>query len=569
MTLRLAIRFPAGHYHATPWGRHVNEGDVEWPPSPWRLYRALLAAGFTKLGWTEAPPDARTLIEKLAAVTPELHLPRAALGHSRHYMPISEGRTSTTTKVVDAFAAIERDDSGVLGIAWDVELSQSELELVDALVATLGYLGRAESWVAAERVTAFRPGLSPCRVSEAAPGPGHERIALLAPLDPVSFAHWRSDAVAQRTTTAPAKETAKKKAERLAKTDALFPKDVIAVLLTTTRQLREDGWSQPPGTRWLSYWRDDAALTTAPAREVRRGRAGGRAPTTALLALASDTVNQEVLPRLEEALWRAERVHRALVQLSDERGAGPSRCFTGKDDAGRPLEGHQHAMVLPVSLAGSGRIDHVLVHAPMGLDGGARAALAKIRKMWAKKNEPEMFVTLVGLGGVEDFAQLVPHVRAAKVWTSTTPFVAPRFLKSKGPSSLEGQVQRELASRGLPAAARVQVQLESGDYCEGEDFWRAWEKRVPRAVVLVAHGTSTAAEHTGTGTLLAQRWRHFRMERGDKRTPAEREEGVKKNSPPVAAGLGLRVTFAKPVTGPIALGYGAHFGLGVMAPSSE
>jgi len=39
----IELRFPAGRYHATPWGSHVNEGAVEWPPSPWRLLRALIA----------------------------------------------------------------------------------------------------------------------------------------------------------------------------------------------------------------------------------------------------------------------------------------------------------------------------------------------------------------------------------------------------------------------------------------------------------------------------------------------------------------------------------------------
>jgi CRISPR-associated protein Csb2 len=52
------LRFPGGRYHATPWGTHVNEGQIEWPPSPWRLARALLAVGFTRLGWDELPLEA-------------------------------------------------------------------------------------------------------------------------------------------------------------------------------------------------------------------------------------------------------------------------------------------------------------------------------------------------------------------------------------------------------------------------------------------------------------------------------------------------------------------------------
>ncbi|MFH1303100.1 MAG: type I-U CRISPR-associated protein Csb2, partial [Planctomycetota bacterium] len=41
--IAIEMKFPTGKLHATPWGRHVNEGAVEWPPSPWRFLRALLA----------------------------------------------------------------------------------------------------------------------------------------------------------------------------------------------------------------------------------------------------------------------------------------------------------------------------------------------------------------------------------------------------------------------------------------------------------------------------------------------------------------------------------------------
>ena len=74
-----------------------------------------------------------------------VYLPPASLGHTRHYMPISEGRTITTTKEIDAFAAVGRDENAVLGVAWDVALTEHESALVDALAATLGYLGRPGS----------------------------------------------------------------------------------------------------------------------------------------------------------------------------------------------------------------------------------------------------------------------------------------------------------------------------------------------------------------------------------------------------------------------------------------
>ena len=91
----LKLRFPSGRYHATPWGHHVNEGLIEWPPSPWRLLRALIACGFSSKGWSEVPEVARRLIDKFAGVLPSYQLPPASAVHSRHYMPtggLAKGR---------------------------------------------------------------------------------------------------------------------------------------------------------------------------------------------------------------------------------------------------------------------------------------------------------------------------------------------------------------------------------------------------------------------------------------------------------------------------------------------
>ena len=109
--IALEIRFIAGQYHATPWGRHVNEGAVEWPPSPWRLLRALIAVGYRKLGWDprHPPQEAAQLVELLAAEVPVFHLPPASLGHTRHYMPkYNSARDGKTDKVFDALEAFEK-----------------------------------------------------------------------------------------------------------------------------------------------------------------------------------------------------------------------------------------------------------------------------------------------------------------------------------------------------------------------------------------------------------------------------------------------------------------------------
>jgi hypothetical protein len=48
MAVAMGFEFPLGEYHATPWDRAVNSGDSEWPPSPWRIVRALLSVWHTR-----------------------------------------------------------------------------------------------------------------------------------------------------------------------------------------------------------------------------------------------------------------------------------------------------------------------------------------------------------------------------------------------------------------------------------------------------------------------------------------------------------------------------------------
>ncbi|AUX19851.1 CRISPR-associated protein [Sorangium cellulosum] len=558
--LRLAIRFLSGSYHATPWSRHVNEGDIEWPPSPWRLYRALLATGFARLGWTAVPPEGRTLIERLAASPPVYHMPPASTGHTRHYMPLYK---NATAKVLDAFAFVGRDEGAVLGVTWEVEPTEAERALFAALADRLSYLGRAESWVAAEVTDALPETLSPCRASECAPGPEYERIALLAPLDAATYAAFRRDRVsttpgarqeepARRGAKAPKKGAMSREAAKL---EALYPVDLLAALLKETGDLQREGWSQPPGSRWLSYWRERDALAKVSARAPRSAHERAPRADTALLALASDTTNGEVLPRLVDGLLRMEVLHAALVRRSDRGdGLGPSPCLTGKDARGEPRRGHGHAWLLPASLERNEQLDHVLVHAAMKLDERAYEALSSVRVFYWN-NVPRTFVTLVGLGVREDFEQAVPYVRAATVWKSVLPFVPPRHLKRQGANSLEGQVQAELASRNLPPAERIEVEIDGGDYRAASDFWDLWQRRHPGQIHLAAHG-GEEDRALRPEERLATRWRHFRSARLLK--PEQR--------PPVVASLGLRLTFAKPVRGPIALGYASHFGLGVMAP---
>ena len=73
----IAIRFIEGRYHATPWGENPAATEqAEWPPSPWRLLRALAAVWFAHNGLGIPPERLKALLSALWPV-PSFALPPA------------------------------------------------------------------------------------------------------------------------------------------------------------------------------------------------------------------------------------------------------------------------------------------------------------------------------------------------------------------------------------------------------------------------------------------------------------------------------------------------------------
>lgn len=525
----LLFRFPGGRYHATPTGHHVNEGLIEWPPSPWRILRALVACGFTTQRWNEVPPDGRELFDTLASVLPSYGLPPASPAHSRHYMPVgilSKGREKTTL-VFDSWADVGR---GTLAVRWPCELDRPAEDLLGALAAHLGYLGRSESWVTAELAD---DDINLCgemaypHTEGERPGPDWEQVALLAPERPDVFAAWRERTVQEALESHPLpadkKKPTKKALKQRATAAAPYPLDLLDCLQRDTSWWKSHRWSQPPGSRRVLYWRPSDALSVAP--PVRSAPRPPARSSTMLLALSTPSGSRSTLPARERALPQAELVHRSLVAHAGRGKRVDCPELTGKDAGGKPLTGHRHAHILPIDLDGDGRLDHVVIHAPMGLGPAAQAAVRRLKRTWTKGGVGELQLALAGQGELDDLRALPPPLDAgveallgpvggARTWVSLTPLVLPRHLKRRGKNALEGQVIAELASRGMPPAT-VEV-LGIND-----------ETRKLRHAVRV------------------------------RRHPAR--------PPPRDTGFAVRLVFDRAVHGPIALGYASHFGLGLFA----
>lgn len=440
--LAIRMKFLAGRFHATPWGHHVNEGVVEYPPSSWRLLRSLVATFYRTFparahengGDNDFVSCLKGILAKLSA-PPEFRLPDAAVAHTRHYDQDNNG-----VKFFDTFISVS-PDAQLLWLWPDVALDERERELLAGLLAALGTFGRAESWCEA---TLLSEEESRSMAEEAGVGFVHKSQPMSAEADLVGLETTRL-------------------LLPVADADA---GELFETLKVETGAMRQRKQLEPTGSRWVTYTRPRNVLQPrrgSPARPRRE-----RHYTVARFALSSS-----VLPLVQDALPFAEQVRRELMYRRRRVGGEHSEVITGKTVDGVPLTGHEHTHYLPTDEGErrDGRLNHITIYAPRGFGREDVAALGNLQVIERKDNRPEVRLVLTGLGTVEDFANEVPLFRKARCWRSVTPFSLPRFAtrgagKPPRPRDRpEEQLKRELRLRGLPELVSVRCVDE---YVPGE-----------------------------------------------------------------------------------------------------
>ncbi|HEB94184.1 MAG TPA: type I-U CRISPR-associated protein Cas5/Cas6 [Gammaproteobacteria bacterium] len=504
--LAIGFRFLAGRYHANPWGRHVNEADIEWPPAPWRVCRALISTWYHKADHQQFTfGQLEILIDVLSETQPVYELPPAVHTHTRHYMPQWKGNTSL---VFDAFARVNPQDELVM--AWpELELAAELGALLDDLLHKLGYLGRAESWVEARRLPdeelpetfQCRPGENPVDTDT-----GEivgEVVRLLAPQSHQTYQRWRQGFVGAEIS-----EQKGKKKKLLQQTS---PESLTRALCLDTSELQKAGWSQPPAGTFVNYLRPVDCLRP----KLARPKTHTRSVTTARFMLVG-----KPRPRIEDAVRIGERFRAALMGKA-------KYVLDGENNIPSELSGHNlgqnkrhdHAFYLPEDADADGRIDHILLHASGGLSAATQRVLARFNVLRGRQGR-EWQVILEGVGTAGDFYAGSRYIGEDVVWQSVTPYLHPWFAKKR--FTLEDQIRRECRERGLIEPARIEC-LES----------------------VTVKGRARRVIH----------FHRFRNKRG--------------LTQPDTRGSFLRLYFSQPLNGPLALGFGCHFGLGLFHRVTE
>ena len=543
----LRFRFLAGRYHATPWGRNVNEADVAWPPEPWRLLRALIAAYWRKGDHKRWPEEALgRLIDALAETPPAYCLPEGAIhAHTRHYMPQARGNPKL---IFDAFVRIP--EQGTIVAAWSGATLDAELFALGAdLAAAVGYLGRAESWTECEALADWHDEPN-CGPMEA--GFSGDAVRILAPLSPAAYAAERNRLIAEerRRIASVAKKTPSEKSletltvkafqSKASEADTL-PASLVDALTLDTADWQDRGWPRPPAAREVLYARGEKAavgvIPRVPSRRRLRAHSDSNAPTVARFLLAG-----RPRPRVEDAVRIGELMRLAALSQfgwrhDDASGRRVPRApwqISGRGADDKPLRdpSHRHAFWLPEDADSDGLIDHVSVFVAGGISHDIRAKLDRITRLWLEPKQrvedgdteaasaKEWRLALEGFGQPADFAGGARIFGRSLRWWSATPFLAAGHLKAGGYAA---EFQRLVKRTGM----------------DRRFGFNADEIKISEHRKIAPSGT-------------ARRVLHFQRFRSRGREAQHDTTGVF-----------LEVVFPVPVDGPIALGYGSHFGLGL------
>jgi CRISPR-associated protein Csb2 len=215
------------------------------------------------------------------------------------------------------------------------------------------------------------------------------------------------------------------------------------------------------------------------------------------------------------------------------------RCppaISGRTENGplRMVPAHAHAFFLAEDADGDGFVDHLLVYGPGGFNKTTRRAMDSLARLWttsrrdeAKLANHEWQVALEVVCPAVDLATTSRLFGFAAEWVSVTPYLKPRYDR-KAPRDFDERLM----------TYREQIQRE-------------WGQRFPKAPL--PHVDAIEANGPFGASL-------------DRRIePREfvRTRGGRGGHQPDAAGGFFRVKFPRPVSGPIALGKHAHFGMGL------
>jgi CRISPR-associated protein Csb2 len=421
----IEVELLSGRYRAHLWGEaQFGMAGPEWPPSPWRLLRALASAWFCARPHPSSEEVRDGLLEALGrSGAPEIWLPRTSFHELRFYDPIWDKDKKAPTRVVhhDHFAVPE---GGRFWFRFETALQPDQRALLANLLERLRYFGRSESRARLRLVN-------------------HDK-----PPDGVFSIVARRDGVQQTSVTAyrrvlcttldfRASDLWSLRSDDEASEDR-HPRHLVDVLLEKKMPL-------PCRARWIEYAVPAAALV----HEIRPRVAAPPAAPDVDVTEIRYRLNRRIAIPLRSLVAIARAFRDAAVEVHRARSGQISTMLSGRDVDGAVARGHQHAYYLPRLRPGTVTLDKLVVRVPGG-------------RLTRLELEALLGVGPIRAGGFGYPILVVPEAVLAATgpatpaprWRSATPFLPPlRHRRGRDATCVEQQVVVcvEQACRRRPA----------------------------------------------------------------------------------------------------------------------
>lgn len=524
-TIRLT--FPWGRYYAHPWGINPTRlREPEWPPSPWRLLRALLSAWFRAHPGQVPSTDCVALIESLGRELPEIGFVKVSFGQTVHWQPNygaagTENRADATyknTRHENHFAAVH----GPVFLRWrNVTLTAQHRYLLEDLLAELSYFGRAESLCQAE-LDDGEPGME---------------TGWCLPTDGRKISSACRDVFCPKPNDFQFSDLWMRR-EHLPNHDQHnAPPHFVDTLLSSTLQA--------DGAEWRSYQMPDDWPHQRLVRTPRQIRVSQRDTDWKPVAKTLTFSLQSRVPLPLKCMvdladrFRASAIKQFKVAQGHDAG---SFALTGHGRPPGDVQGrHQHAHYLPVATTSSNELRSIVIYAPCGFTRAEVNALMAVRSLrWGASRYPIKPVLLETSDSEPSFLQGNP----SRKWRSMTPFVPQGHFfrgklsdgKPKANRSPEEQLVMALRQSGIAAGVVVKRLALGGSAQDGVPPLPQWDiVRAPNDVPIFDESVSLRTRETH-GNLNRRIGFYFLLEFDE------------------------AVAISKP------LGHSSHFGLGLFVP---
>ncbi|MGD0816504.1 MAG: type I-U CRISPR-associated protein Csb2 [Verrucomicrobiota bacterium] len=544
----IKLTFPWGRYYAHPWGVNPTRlREAEWPPSPWRLLRALVSAWFRAHPGQVPDADCIALIEALGKELPEIGFGKVSFGHTVHWQP-NFGAAGTEEKADASYKNTRHENhfvaihSAVLFRWSNLEMQPVTRQMLATLLAELSYFGRAESLCHAEVCSdELRSGdVGWCRPSFSNDGVNTVRKIsascrdVFCP-DPRDFRFtdlWsrRAANLAPNAPNAPAHLV-----------DALLSSDMKADGALLVSYQMPAGWPE----KWVVRTPRTAKSTNKPAPS--------KGPKVAHYLCFSLQCRVPLLPKFIVPLsekFRAAANHH-LCRVHGDGTSSFALLGHAKDCPDDAKGDHQHAFYLPMSARNDaeGFLSELHVWCPYGFTQAEVEILLRINRLdWGGGKYPVRPVLTAMSKEPPSDAPFSTGKTASCVWRSVSPFVPPRYFYrgNSGKRTLKVKDQPEyqliecLKGAGITTAGEIRrVSLPGRNLYDGQAQWDI--VRTPESEDPILNDTASIPVHRpGSGGAIGKERR---------------------------VGMFFEIEFVEPVALPVpALGHSCHFGLGLFLP---